>query len=83
MRCGACGSERLSPLGELSSPESIKPIRLRFYRTGLFKGRPAYDVPFARACRDCGALTPFLSASARRQLDADADTLGDVAPPAS
>ncbi|MFC1409935.1 hypothetical protein ACEZCY_24685 [Streptacidiphilus sp. N1-12] len=40
-------------------------------------------MPFARACRDCGALTPFLSASARRQLDADADTLGDVAPPAS
>ena len=78
MQCGTCGSQRLSPLGELSLPNSIYPIRLRFSRTRLFAGRPTYDVPFMRACRDCGALTPFLGEEARRRLDAEADSLGDV-----
>jgi hypothetical protein len=78
MQCGTCGSKRLSPLGELSLPNSTEPIKFRFSRTGLFKARPTYEAPFMRACRDCGALTPFLSEAARQQLDAQADTLGDV-----
>ena len=78
MQCGTCGSKRLSPLGELSLPESTNPIKLRFSQKGLFKARPAYEPPFMRACRDCGALTPFLTEVARQRLDAEADTLGDV-----
>jgi hypothetical protein len=81
MRCAVCGSERLSALGELTSGNRIgdqRFLRLAFPRTGFLRPRPSYDACFARACLDCGALIPFLGASARQQLNAEADSLSDV-----
>ncbi|WP_370095404.1 hypothetical protein [Streptacidiphilus sp. MAP12-20] len=80
MRCSVCGSERLSPLGELhlATQRWNDRIQLRFPRGGFFKARPTYEASFARACRDCGAFLPFLSEYARRQLDAEADSLTDI-----
>lgn len=71
-----CGSERLSPVGELTSGErSFERLRLRFRRPGFFKPRPEFEASRARACRDCGALLPFLTEYDRRELDAVADSL--------
>lgn len=79
MRCGICGSGRLSPVGELTSSDSMqKRLRLRFPRLGAFKSRPTFHAGFARACRDCGALLPFLGEEERRRLDAEADGLTPV-----
>lgn len=81
MRCGVCGSERLSPVGELVTGDRWRErLRFRFPSPGLFKVRPVYEALFARACRDCGTLIPFLSETDRRQLDADADSLESVEP---
>lgn len=76
MRCAICGSGRLSPVGELTSSDSMHDrLRLRFPRPGTFKPRPTFHAGFARACRDCGALLPFLGEGDRRRLDAEADGL--------
>ncbi|MDT0549659.1 hypothetical protein [Streptomyces lonegramiae] len=76
MRCGICGSGRLSPVGELTSSDSMqKRLRLRFPRPGALKARPTFHAGFARACRDCGALLPFLGEEERRRLDAEAEGL--------
>ncbi|HEY0540254.1 MAG TPA: hypothetical protein VGD53_17930 [Actinoallomurus sp.] len=79
MRCAMCGSERLSPVGDLISDGKWQDrLQLRFARPGLLKARPTFDAGFARACRDCGTLFAFLSASSRKRLDAVADDLTDV-----
>jgi hypothetical protein len=44
----------------------------------MLSPRPTFYATFARACRDCGALTPFLDEETRRRLDATADNLADV-----
>lgn len=76
MRCGICGSGRLSPVGELTSSDTMHDrLRLRFPRPGAFRARPAFHAGFARACRDCGALLPFLGEEERRRLDAEAEGL--------
>jgi hypothetical protein len=53
-------------------------LRLAFPRTGFLRPRPSYDACYARACRDCGALIPFLGKADRQQLDAEADSLSDL-----
>ena len=79
VRCGVCGSERLSPFGELRSEQKYYgTLRLMFKRPGILKPRPTFDAAFARACRDCGAVLPFLGERTRRLLDATADELADV-----
>ncbi|MGW4566773.1 hypothetical protein ACWEN3_31705 [Streptomyces sp. NPDC004561] len=79
MRCGICGSGRLSPVGQLASGErAYERLRLKFRRPGLLKPRPTFEAGFARACRDCGALFPFLAEYDRRELDATADAVADV-----
>jgi hypothetical protein len=80
MRCAICGSDRLSPVGELSSGEhrSYQRLQLRFPRPGFFRSRPSFDATLARACRDCGALFPFLTEYDRRELDAVAEDLIEV-----
>ncbi|MFD8545933.1 hypothetical protein [Streptomyces sp. NPDC059649] len=79
MRCALCGSGRLTPVGELTSGVRWgERLRLTFRRPGILKPRPTFDAGLARACRDCGALFPFLDAYERRQLDAAADDLTDV-----
>jgi hypothetical protein len=79
MRCAMCGSERLSPVGDLiSGGKWQERLQLRFARAGLLKARPTFDASFARACRDCGALFAFLTRESRKRLDAVADDLTDV-----
>jgi len=79
MRCGVCGSERLSPVGELISADRWKErLQFRFSRPGLLKPRPTFNAGFARACRDCGALFVLLSEESRERLDAVADDLTDA-----
>ncbi|MER5543995.1 hypothetical protein ABT072_16435 [Streptomyces sp. NPDC002589] len=79
MRCSICGSARLSPVGELTSGErAFERLRLRFGRPGFLKPRPVFEASRARACRDCGALFPFLTEYDRRELDAAADGLIEV-----
>ncbi|WP_053662181.1 hypothetical protein [Streptomyces sp. MMG1121] len=79
MRCAICGSGRLSPVGELTSGErSYERLLLKFRRPGFFKPQPTFRADLARACRDCGALFPFLRDHDRRQLDATAGELDDV-----
>ncbi|MEV6833193.1 hypothetical protein AB0N17_01440 [Streptomyces sp. NPDC051133] len=79
MRCWICGSGRLSPVGQLTSGErSFERLRLKFRRPGFLKPQPTFEADFARACRDCGALIPFLGERDRRELDATADDLTDV-----
>jgi hypothetical protein len=53
-------------------------LRLAFPRTGIFRPRPSYDAGYARACRDCGALIPFLGTAERQRLEAEGDSLPDV-----
>lgn len=78
MRCGMCGSQRLSPVGELTTDSmATERMRLRFPRPGRFKSRPTFTVTFARACRDCGTLYPCLGEYERMQLDATADGLAE------
>lgn len=79
MRCGVCGSERLSPLGQLRSEQRYQgSLQLLFKRPGVFRPRPTFDAGFARACLDCGALFPFLAEESRRRLAATAQDLTDV-----
>ena len=79
MRCAMCGSERLSPVGELISGGKWQDrLEFRFARPRLLKARSTFDASFARACRDCGALFTFLSRDSRKRLDAVADDLTDV-----
>ncbi|WP_129305396.1 hypothetical protein [Streptomyces sp. L2] len=79
MRCAICGSGRLSPVGELISGEKwMDRLSFRFDRSGILKPRPTFTAGFARACRDCGALLPFLAEYERVRLDAEADKLADV-----
>jgi hypothetical protein len=80
MNCGICGTGRLSPVGELMSTNDgqASPL-IRFARAGLFKARPSYEANYARACRDCGALVPFLGPHELRLLNEEVDTLQDVA----
>lgn len=76
LRCGVCGSSRLTPTGQLRTYESqTDRLRLKFPRPRAYKLRPAFDVDFARACLDCGALLPFLSDVDLRRLNEDADGL--------
>jgi len=76
LRCGVCGSSRLSPAGQLRTLEGQNDrLRLKFPRPSAFKLRPTFDVDFARACLDCGALLPFLSDVDLKQLNEDADKL--------
>lgn len=79
MRCGVCGSGRLSPVGQLRSEQKWQgSLHLLFRRPGRFTARPTFYASFARACRDCGALIPFLDEETRQRLDAMADDLADV-----
>lgn len=59
----------------MSSDSMQKRLRLKFPRPGTFKARPTFQADCARACRDCGALIPFLNEWERRRLDAEADEL--------
>jgi hypothetical protein len=63
--------------------QSSAALRLMFKRPGLLKVRPTFIAGFARACRDCGALLPFLGEMDRRRLDATAAGLSDVDDPAA
>ncbi len=79
MKCPVCASERLSPLAELQSAETWRDrLQLRFDRPGFFQSRPTFYADYARACRDCGLVLPFLGERGRRELDAAADALADV-----
>ena len=79
MNCGICGTGRLSPIGELMSTNDGQSAPLiRFTRPGFFKARPSYEACYARACRDCGALVPFLGPNELRLLNAEIDGLEDV-----
>jgi hypothetical protein len=80
MKCGTCGSERLSPLAELSATGGERHIRplLLFRRPGFFRPRPSYHAERARACLDCGAVIPFLAEHVRRQLVDEVDTVLEV-----
>lgn len=51
---------------------------IRFARPGIFKARPSYEAYYARACRDCGALVPFLGQHQLGLLNAEIDDLQDV-----
>ncbi|OIJ92740.1 hypothetical protein BIV25_26860 [Streptomyces sp. MUSC 14] len=53
-------------------------LRLRFRRPGFLKRRPAFQADLARACRDRGALFPFLRELDRRELDATAAGLLEI-----
>ncbi|MEU1805076.1 hypothetical protein [Streptomyces sp. NPDC019937] len=76
LRCGVCGSSRLSPVAQLRTLEGQNDrLRLTFPRPRAYKLRPAFDVDFARACLDCGAVLPFLSDVDLKQLNDDADGL--------
>ncbi|QLH23587.1 hypothetical protein [Streptomyces sp. Rer75] len=76
LRCGVCGSSRLTPAGQLRTYESqTNRLRLKFPRPRAYKLRPTFDVDFARACLDCGALLPFLSDVDLRLLNEAADGL--------
>jgi hypothetical protein len=76
LRCGICGSSRLTPVGQLRTLEGQNDrLRLMFPRPRAYKLRPAFDVDFARACLDCGALLPFLSDVDLKQLNENADEL--------
>jgi len=79
MNCGICGTGRLSPVGELMSSDDgqASPL-IRFGRAGFFRARPSYGAYFARACRDCGALVPFLGPQELQLLNAEIDELQDV-----
>jgi hypothetical protein len=80
MRCGVCGSDRLSPLGELSTRAIGRPtLQFRFERSGGLGSRPVFEVQYARACLDCGAVIPFLGDGVRRMLADDApDPIEDI-----
>ncbi len=79
MHCGICGSERLTPTGELrTNNEGRARLRLMFARPGLFRARPMYEADYARACLDCGALIPFLDPATLGELNRDVATLLDV-----
>ena len=76
MKCGICGSERLTPLGELKlSSNAHVSMRLKFARSRLLQLRPTFEVTLARACRDCGAVIPFLDPYEHEQLDSRGDEL--------
>ncbi len=51
---------------------------IRFARPGLFKVRPSYEAYYARVCRDCGALVPFLGRHELNLLNEEIDSLQDV-----
>ncbi|WP_405013883.1 hypothetical protein [Kitasatospora sp. NBC_01539] len=76
MRCGVCGSDRLSPVGELTT-EALAPnfLHFKFPRPRLFRARPTFVAQFARACRDCGTLFPCLGDYERKLLDDSVDGL--------
>ena len=70
MHCGICGSERLTPIGELrTNNEGRARLRLMFARPGLFRAKPTYEADHARACLDCGTLIPFLGPQVLQQLN--------------
>ncbi len=76
LRCGVCGSGRLTPVAELRSNDGWHDrLRLRFARRGGLRPRPVFHAEYARACRDCGAVIPFLGEEERRAL-ADDDPAG-------
>ncbi len=76
MHCGVCGSERLSATGELRAGQNAGDrVRLKFPRRRMFKFRPRFEIFLARACRDCGAVIPFLDDDERRRLDEVGDDL--------
>lgn len=78
MRCGVCGSERLSPVGELATEASAgNRLRLTFPEPRRFGSRPTFVVRHARACRDCGTLHPCLSEYERKLLDDSAEEHAD------
>ncbi len=78
MRCGVCGSERLSPIGELRASQNASDrIRLKFPRQRRYKLRPRFEIYLARACRDCGVVIPFLDDEDRERLDSSADGLSN------
>jgi hypothetical protein len=69
----------LSPVGQLQADQRWhSALELLFKRPGILSPRPTFFASFARACRDCGALIPFLDEEQRRRLDAAADDLADV-----
>ncbi|MGW2326575.1 hypothetical protein ACWC5C_12495 [Streptomyces sp. NPDC001700] len=76
LRCGVCGSGRLTPAAQLRTFESqTNRLRLKFPRPRAYKLRPTFDVDFARACLDCGAVLPFLSDVDLRHLNETAENL--------
>ncbi|MFI0778046.1 hypothetical protein [Streptomyces sp. NPDC021212] len=72
LHCGICGSSRLTPVAQLRIEGKHDRLRLKFPRPSAFKLRPTFDVDFARACLDCGALLPFLSDVDLKRLNEDA-----------
>ncbi|EFL23897.1 hypothetical protein SSOG_03611 [Streptomyces himastatinicus ATCC 53653] len=76
LRCGICGSSRLSPVAQLRTVEGQNDrLRLKFPRPRAFTLRPTFNVDAARACLDCGAVLPFLGEDALNDLNESADGL--------
>jgi hypothetical protein len=76
LRCGVCGSSRLTPPAQLKTYESqTDRLRLKFPRPRAYKLRPTFDIDLARACLDCGAVLPFLGEYALKDLNESADGL--------
>ncbi|MFI1091903.1 hypothetical protein [Streptomyces sp. NPDC020917] len=69
MRCGVCGSQRLSPVGQLRPGSKINDrLEFKVGRPRLLKFRPKFEVAFARACLNCGTLFPCLGEDERQRL---------------
>jgi hypothetical protein len=71
-----CGSERLSPHGELrvESRHTGWPMIL-FKRPGIFSPRPTFEAGLARVCLECGLVMPFLDSARLRRINEEIDTL--------
>jgi hypothetical protein len=76
VRCPACGSERLGPLGELRARENVAfNLMLTYAAPKFFSRTPKFAVGYGRACLDCGALTAFMNDEEREKLAEAADRL--------
>lgn len=79
MRCGVCGSQRLSPMGDLKTDgQGNDRLQFKVGRARLLKFRPKFQVAFARACLDCGTVFPCLDEDDRRRLAELCDDVQDA-----
>lgn len=79
MRCGVCGSQRLSPMGELKATvKGNDRLQFKVGRARLLKLRPKFEVALARACLDCGTVFPCLDEDDRWRLAELCDDVRDA-----